>query len=135
MSAANPRNARGERGFTLVEIFIAISVFAVGVLVLALVIPLGIKRSNRASQQSRASQLVTIRAEALLDAAYTEDDVTAGTHTDTANPYFNQYYMEWIVEDDQPITACKRITVQARRPTSTGAIEAKVVILKAQAEN
>jgi Tfp pilus assembly protein PilV len=131
---ARRRIRRREGGFTLVEVFIALSVFAVGVLVLALIIPLGIKKSNSASQQSRASQLATIRAEAILDAAYAEPDLDDGTHYDAGNPILGQYYVEWVVEADQPITDCKRITVNVRRPTSTSPIEARVVLLKAKSE-
>lgn len=129
-----PGGRRGETGFTLVEVFIALSVFAIGVLVMALLIPLGVKKSNRASQQSRSSQLAAIRAEAILDATYTDTDLDKGTHIDPNNPYLGQYHVEWIVEADQPITACKRVTINVRRPAATSPVEAKIVVVKAQSE-
>jgi len=131
-----PRNSiararRHDAGFTLIELFIALAVFSVGVLTLAVIIPAGAKKSNNSGQQSRASEFAAAKAEELLDAPYTDDDLTAGTHTDNDNPFLKQYYREWVVEADQPITNCKRVTIKVHEPTLASPTVAQIVILKA----
>lgn len=125
------RRARAAAGFSLIEVIMALAVFGVGVLTLAAVIPFGIKRSNWASQQSRASELATVRGEALLEAPYLDDALTAGSHTDPNNPHVGSYHVEWNVEDNQPINSCKRVTIRVRRPTATSPVLAQVVVVKA----
>jgi type IV pilus modification protein PilV len=127
------RRAPRDRGFTLIEVLMALAVFGIGVLGLALVIPLGAKKSTSASQQSRASQLAAARAEQLLATAYNDDDLTAGLHVDPGNPYNSQYHVEWDVEVDQPITACKRITINVRRPNANSPVVAKLTVINALA--
>ena len=126
------RRSRSNAGFSLVEVLIALIVFAIGVLGLALVIPTGTNRVGKAGQQTRASQIAAMRAEQLLTTPYSDSDLDAGTHTDSSNPIDGYYYVEWSVTDDQPITACKRITVTVRRVSITSPIEAQVVIVAPQ---
>jgi type II secretory pathway pseudopilin PulG len=126
---ARPR--RKDAGFTIVELFIALAVFSVGVLTLAVIIPAGAKKSTNSGQQSRASEFAAAKAEELLDTPYTDDDLTSGTHTDAGNPYLDHYYREWVVEADQPITNCKRITIRVHEPALTSPTTAQIIILKA----
>jgi type IV pilus assembly protein PilV len=122
--------ARGARGFTLIEVMVALVVFAVGVLSLAMLIPLGTKGISRSGETTRASELSVAAMEKLLATPYDDDDLTAGTHTDTANPYNGSYYITWVVEVDQPITSCKRITVRVRWPMSNSATNVRLVGVK-----
>ena len=129
------RFRHNQAGFTIIEVFIALAVFSVGVLTLAVIIPSGAKKSDKSGQQSRASEFAAARAEWLLDAPYTDDDLSDGSHTDPANPYLGQYYVEWIVELDKPIANCKRITIKIHQPSLTSPTVAQVVILKALADS
>ena len=129
------RRRGAQAGFTLIELFIAIAVFSIGVLTLAVIIPAGAKKSDNSGQQSRASEFAAAHAEELLDATYGDDDLTAGTHTDADNPYLNQYYVEWVVEADAPIANCKRITIKVHQGALTAPTTAQIVILKAQADS
>jgi prepilin-type N-terminal cleavage/methylation domain-containing protein len=113
MRPVRPRAA----GFTLVELLIALVVFGLGVLSLAAVIPLGVARSNNASQQTRASELAATCAEQVLETPYGDASMTSGAHDDVNNPYPGGYYVRWTVEDDQPIADCKRITIRVYRRT------------------
>jgi len=121
-------------GFTMIELLIALAIFAVGVLALAAIIPSGARRSDSAGQQSRASEFAAAEAEELLDANYTDDGLTAGSHDDDANPHLQQYYVQWNVEADQPITNCKRVTITVRRSSTLAPVIARLVILKPQTE-
>lgn len=121
--------SRAARGFTLIEMLVALIVFAVGALALAVCIPLGTNRIGKSGQQTRASALVSERAEQLLVTPFDHGDLTAGTHDDPANPQDGVYYVRWIVEDDQPITKCKRITVIVARDGTSNAPEAQVVVV------
>lgn len=130
-----PRRPIDQAGFTLIELFIALAVFSVGVLTLAVMIPSGAKKSDSSGQQTRASEFAAARAEELLDVSYSDDNLTSGTHTDDHNPYLNIYWVEWTVEDDQPITNCKRVTIKVRTPLSNSPVCAQLVILKVQTDS
>lgn len=122
--------ARATRGFTLVEVMVALVVFAVGVLSLAMLIPLGTKGISRSGETTRASELSVATMEKLLATPYDDGDLNAGTHTDSNNPYNGSYHVTWTIEADQPITSCKRITVRVRWPNSGSATNVSLVGVK-----
>jgi type IV pilus modification protein PilV len=120
-------------GFSLVELMIALVVFGIGVLSLAAVIPVGIKRSNTAAQQTRASELAATCAEQVLETPYADGDMTSGDHDDVNNPYPGGYYVRWTVEDDQPRADCKRITVRVYRRTFASLPMSTLVVVSPEA--
>lgn len=126
----SPRRAAPVAGFTLIEVMIALVVFAIGVLGLAVTIPLGTKRIVFAGQQTRGSALAAEQAEAILEMPFGAGDLTAGTHDHAGNPLPGGYYVRWVVTDDQPVTGCKRIVVTAMKRSVTATPEADLVIVK-----
>ncbi len=116
-------------GFSLIEVLVAFVVFAIGVLALAVVIPLGTNRIGRAGRQTTASTLAAQRAEQLLITPYDDGDLLAGSHTDANNPLNTRYYVKWTVTDNQPDTLCKRVLVQVSRGSVSAASEAAVTIV------
>jgi prepilin-type N-terminal cleavage/methylation domain-containing protein len=112
-SPASP--GRPQAGFTLIEIMFAITIFGIGVMALLACIPMASKRVMSSGAQTRASALASDAAEELLNVPYGHSSLTSGTHDDPANPHDGLYYTRWVVEDDQPLTACKRITVTVAR--------------------
>ena len=121
-----------EQGFTLIEVLVALTIFATSMLALALTVPLATKRIMRAGTQTRASSIASEAAEDLLTLPYGDGSITAGTHDDPANPRDGVYYVRWVVEDDQPTTSCKRITVKVARRSASNTPEAQLVIVTAQ---
>ena len=126
------RTSRAQGGFTLIEIMVALVVFAIGVLALGVTIPSATRRISTAGAQTRASSVATERAETLLITPYDDGDLTAGTHTDPSNPIDGIYYLKWVVTDNQPITGCKRVVVSVSRWGVNRSPEAAVTIVTPQ---
>jgi Tfp pilus assembly protein PilV len=128
-----PQPGRGEAGFTLVEVGVALTVFMVGALAMALVMPLATRKIEFATAQTRASQLGAQRAERILLTPYDGDEITAGTHGDAANPRDGLYNVLWTVEDGQPIAGCKRATITVSRASGAATVLAQIVVVVPQA--
>ena len=125
-----PRSPRrGTAGFSLIEAMIALVVFAIGVLSLAVMVPVGSTRIGRAGRQTHGSTLASERAEALLITPFGDASLTAGVHTDTANPIDGYYYSRWTVTDDTPITNCKRVYIEISRSSTFTSDQAAVYIV------
>lgn len=120
-------SVRHEHGFSLVELMIALVVFAIGILTLAAVIPLGVRKSNAASQQTNASELAARCAEQALVTPF--DSLTACVHDDPGNPYSGKYYVRWTIEDNRPVTNCKRITVTVHLRSTSNPPTARLVVV------
>jgi prepilin-type N-terminal cleavage/methylation domain-containing protein len=128
------KRRRDSRGFTLVEVLIALVVFAIGALTMVAVVPMGVRKNNAAAQQTRASVLASRCAERLLTLPYDDPDLDDGSHTDPGNPYFARYHVRWDVAEDQPIDRCKRITITVRYPTSASPSLAQLVVVSPEAD-
>jgi type IV pilus modification protein PilV len=130
-AAPAARRSRRESGITLIEVLVAILVFTIGVLGLASVVPMGMKRVTTSAGDTRASELASERCEQILTTPYDDPDLDAGTHNDPGNPRDGRYNISWSVEVDQPLTSCKRVTVTVLR---TGEIRsrARLVIVVTQ---
>ena len=123
------RDARDKAGFTLMEVLVALIIFAIGVLALALCVPAATKRVTASGKQTLASTLAAQAAEELLTVPYGDGTLTPGTHDDPANPHEGVYFVRWVVEDNQPIASCKRIRVSVARGAAGNPPEARVVIV------
>jgi prepilin-type N-terminal cleavage/methylation domain-containing protein len=123
------RLARTDTGFSLIEVAVALIVFAIGVLALAICIPMGSRKITRAGQQTRASTLAAQQAEELLMTPYGDNALIAGTHYSAGNPVNGSYYLKWAVVDSAPVVGCKRVTVSVSRWSATKPSEASVTIV------
>lgn len=100
--------AKGQAGFTLVEILVAMTIFAVAVLGLAV----GATSVMRANQTSYFSTVATNLAQDKLEEikARSGDYITSGGPiTDTVNNV--TFSRSWTVTDDSPASGVKRIDV------------------------
>lgn len=119
--------ARRGDGFTLVEVMVALVVFAIGVLAMATLIPFGTRSATKSGESTRASEIASSAMERLLDTPYSDPDLAAGGHTDPSNPYPGSYHVTWNVEDNQPDSLCKRITITVKWPLATSNTSLKLV--------
>ncbi len=127
------RRVRADRsGFSLIEVLVAMVVFSIGVLSLAICVPAGTRRINAAGQQTRASTLAARQAEELLMTPFGNSALAAGTHTYASNPVDSTYYVTWTVVDSVPVVGCKRVTVRVSRNSTTSRSIAAMTIVKPQ---
>lgn len=124
------RRLRGsQRGFGLIEVAIALVVLSIGVLGLASLMPAGSRSTARSGDLTRASELTSKVAERLLAVPWSHTDLSAGNHNDSTYPWPGGYYVSYVVEDDQPIANCKRITISTRWPNPSSANRTRLVIV------
>jgi prepilin-type N-terminal cleavage/methylation domain-containing protein len=132
MRHPTPRPRGRSRGFSLIEVVIALVVFGIGVLSLVLCVPMASKKIGRAGQQTRASTLAARQAEELLMTPYFNNLLTPGNHSSANNPIDGSYYVKWAVVDSAPVVGCKRITITVSRWDVNNPGEAAVTIVTPQ---
>ena len=72
------------RGFTMMEILMALIVIGIGVFSMTAMLPAGTRSTAKSGQQTRGSELSSIIMEQLLTTPYSDADLSAGDHADTA---------------------------------------------------
>ena len=102
-----------NQGYTLIEVLIAMSIFAIGFLAVAKMEIMSITRNANARMQSEATAKAVDRLERLMALPYDHPDLNEQNSPHRA--VSDGYTVEWIVEDDVPINATKsvKITVSA----------------------
>lgn len=126
-----PRRIRSQRGFTLIEVAIALSILGVGLLSLAAMIPLAKQDVLRSDQRTRAVFLAQESAEWLHGLAYSDPLLDPGTHND-ANFDKPGYTRSWSVTASTPMADVKRVTVTITRTDGSGQ-NSSVVFLHSEA--
>jgi type IV pilus assembly protein PilV len=127
------RTAGKAAGFTLVEFMVALTVFAIGVLGIALVFMNGTRHVGASGEETKAVELAQQGLEDLLTESFDSVNLDPGTHWDADNPLERAYYRDWSVEDQVPFTGCKRVTVNVRWPGEHPTRTVTLVGIKAQA--
>jgi prepilin-type N-terminal cleavage/methylation domain-containing protein len=111
MQNSENENRFTNKGVGLVEIIIAMLIFAVGITAALKTLP----ESNRATSRSRslttATNLAQQKVEELMGVPYSNADLNAGNHTDSENPINTIYNRVWDVTDDSPVTNMKLVIV------------------------
>ncbi len=136
-----------ERGFSLIEILIAITVFAIGILAVGNMQITAIKGNSFANDLTKATTLAQDKMEKLIGLSYDDTDSLDDTDTDDEaglddtsvaadyndpnNPVDGRYNIFWNIATDYPINNTKEIRVIIRW-TDKGA-EKKVSITSMKA--
>lgn len=97
-----------QRGFTLVEIVIAICIFSVGMLAVATMQVSGTHGTAAAKWQTEAAVWASDQIEKMISLPYDHADLDDGAHAGVTQ---GQYAISWVVQEDELIDNAKTITV------------------------
>lgn len=99
-----------EKGFSLVEVMIAVSIFAVGLLAVALMLDTAIQYNASAARMSEATEIAQYQMEKLMGGPYDDADLD-----EAFSPYgpdsVANYRVSWTVREDLPMSAMKTISL------------------------
>jgi prepilin-type N-terminal cleavage/methylation domain-containing protein len=109
MNPISTRNA--SRGFSLVELMVAITFFGVLMLGFLTVFPLGFRTVQKGEKLTIATSLAQDEIERLKTLPVNDPDLVAGTHVDSTNPINGVYTRTWTVTDDAPIAGMTTISM------------------------
>ena len=109
------KTKRDNRGFTLIEVLIAMAIFSIGILAIGSMQVTSINSNARARMHTEGYTWVGNRIEGLTTLSYDDDDLTAGDHGPVAE---GTYAISWTVQDDTPVVGAKtiRVTVTGANP-------------------
>lgn len=126
----------GQKGFTLLEVLIALVLLTVGILAAGLMQGSALRGNNLADRTTRASTLASTTIEELMSVEYNDPLLEATVTGDLANPGESSILTQaladidgvrvpgeqpegfeifWQVKDDYPLIECKTIRVIVRR--------------------
>jgi len=100
-----------EKGIGLVEIIIAMLIFAVGITAAIRTLPVSNRSTTRARNLTTATNLAQQKIEELMGIPYGDAQLGAGTYNDQDNPIERIYTRTWTVTDNDPIQDMKTVTV------------------------
>jgi type IV pilus assembly protein PilV len=113
------RKSKKDEGYSILEVLIAISIFAVGMLAVAAMQTSAIKVNSTAGQISERATWGQDKMEELLAKPYDDSDLDASgnPHQETTSDGFT---VQWSIIDPGPVANTKRInvTVTGRGKTS-----------------
>jgi len=103
------RTLKKTDGYTLIEVLIAITIFAVGMLAVAGMQTLAVRLNSTAGKLTNLSMLGMDKIEELSALPYSDPllDPTGNPHQELSG----DYTISWTVIDNNPVTNTKSITV------------------------
>jgi prepilin-type N-terminal cleavage/methylation domain-containing protein len=106
-----PVRLGSQRGFSLVELMVAITFFGILMLGFLAIFPLGMRSVDKGEKLTVASSLAQDEIERLKVLPRTDPDLAPGTHLDAANPLLGVYARSWTVTDDVPMAGMKAVNL------------------------
>ena len=102
---------KSEKGVGLIEIIVAMLIFAIGITAAIRTLPLSNTATTRARNLTMATNLAQQKIEILMGTPFNNADLAAGAHNDQNNPIERIYTRTWIVTDNDPVPDMKTVTV------------------------
>ena len=105
-----------ENGFTLLEVLVAITIFAVGLLAVAALHTSAIKMNSTSNKLTNLSTLAMDQIEKLSALPYADSALNAGNHGPAASPAANYSISYFVTDttfviDSVPVSIKKTVTV------------------------
>jgi prepilin-type N-terminal cleavage/methylation domain-containing protein len=133
-AAETIRKKRGSRGFSLIEVLIAMAIFSLGILAVGAMQINSANSNTGARIHTEEYTWVVDRIERLTALDYDDDDLDPNDPADP-NDFHSvvqgPYTVSWTVVDDSPVAGAKRIAVTANgshhraRPVTIDFIKAR----------
>jgi prepilin-type N-terminal cleavage/methylation domain-containing protein len=114
------RRVHETSGFSLIEVMIAMTIIAVGLLIAAQTIPLALMATAQGGVRTNAVQVAQQRLEDLRAQDYYSGALTAGVYSATDG----NYNLSWSIQDSVPVPRSKRVELTASWQNSKGTQEA-----------
>jgi type IV pilus assembly protein PilV len=114
------KKIRNDKGYTLIEMLIAIAILSVGLLAVATMQISSIRVNDTARRMTRRATIAQDRLEYIMSLKYTHAVLTSGAHTDGSAP--SGYTISWNVSTGgtlPPLTKLIRVNVTERGKTTT----------------
>ncbi len=104
----NTCNKCSEKGFSLIEVLIALSIFAIGILAVALMLNTSIQYNSSANLMTEATEIAQYQIEKLMSASYNDAELD-----ESLSPYgpnsIGKYSVSWTVQEGLPMPGMKTI--------------------------
>ena len=102
---------KSEKGVGLIEIIIAMLIFAIGITAAIRTLPVSNAATSRSRNLTMATNLAQQKIEELMGTPFNDGQLTAGAHNDQTNPIERIYTRTWNVTDNDPVVDMKTVTV------------------------
>ena len=102
---------KSEKGIGLIEIFIAMLIFAIGITAAIRTLPVSNTATTRARNLTMATNLAQQKIEELMGTPLNDANLASGAHNDQDNPIERIYTRTWNVTDNDPVIDMKTVTV------------------------
>ncbi|MBC8379368.1 MAG: prepilin-type N-terminal cleavage/methylation domain-containing protein [Planctomycetes bacterium] len=126
-------NGLDEKGFNLVELLIALTVFTIGILAVAMMQTAAMQGNNFSSSLTMAVKNYNqLKAEQFLSMAYGDSDLDSGAHGPESMTGSNGvvYSRSWLVDVDSPYTGAKTVTISTTWSDLSGTHTVRTAFVK-----
>jgi len=106
----NDFDLSSKKGFTLVEVLIAVSLFAVGLLAVARMLDTAIQYNSSARSITEATEIAHSQMEQLMNSPYDDASLDEAFSPYGPNTIAN-YNVSWTVRENVPMSAMKTISL------------------------